>query len=85
MSVRNLPRREPVVTAGLIVSAIGAVINVLNAFGITTIAPAQVEAINACIIAMWPLLLVLRQAVWSPASVEQAKADAYHDAVNDYR
>lgn len=60
-------KREPVVTAGLIVSAIGTAINVLNAFGVTTITSEQTEALNACILAMWPLLLIIRSQV-SPAA-----------------
>lgn len=75
MSARTFAKREPVVSAGLIVSAVGAVVNVLNAFAITTIAPAQVEAINAAIIAMWPLLLVIRQVVYSPATVDDLLGD----------
>lgn len=73
MNIKKVARAEPVISAGLIVSALGAVINALNAFGVTAIAPAQVEAINAAIIAMWPLLLVIRQVVWSPASVERLR------------
>lgn len=69
----NVLRREPVISAGLIVSAVGAVVNVLNAFAITTIDPQQVEAINAAILAMWPLLLVIRQVVYSPASVDDIR------------
>jgi hypothetical protein len=69
----NVLRREPVISAGLIVSAVGAVVNVLNAFAITTIAPDQVQSINAAILAMWPLLLVIRQVVYSPASVDDIR------------
>lgn len=76
-------KREPVVSAGLIVSAVGALINVLNAFGVTTIAPEQTEALNAAILAMWPLLLVIRQVVWSPASVEREVGAAYSDGLDD--
>ena len=73
MNIKKVARAEPVISAGLIVSAVGALINLTNGFAITTIAPAQVEAINAAIIAMWPLLLVIRQVVWSPASVERLR------------
>lgn len=76
MTIKSVVRSEPVVTAGVIVSALGAVINVLNAFGVTTIADAQVEAINAAIVAMWPMLLIIRQVVWSPASVDELRDDA---------
>ena len=75
MNVKKVARAEPVVSAGLIVTALGAVINVLNAFGITTIDAKQVEAINGAIISMWPLLLIIRQVVWSPASVDALKGD----------
>lgn len=73
MKIKKVARAEPVVSAGLIVTTLGAVINVLNAFGITTIDAKQVEAINAAIVAMWPLLLVIRQVVWSPASVDELR------------
>ena len=73
MNIKKVARAEPVISAGLIVSAVGALINLTNGFAITTIAPAQVESMNAAIIAMWPLLLVIRQVVWSPASVERLR------------
>ena len=73
MNIKKVARAEPVISAGLIVSAVGALINLTNGFAITTIAPEQVEAINAAIIAMWPLLLVIRQVVWSPASVDELR------------
>lgn len=73
MNVKKVARREPVISAASIVTAIGAVINVLNAFAITNIAPDEIKAINAAIIAMWPLLLVIRQVVWSPASVDELR------------
>lgn len=66
MDKPSFVKREPVVTAGLIVSALGAAINVLNAFGGPHITPEQTEALNACILAMWPLLLIIRSQV-SPA------------------
>lgn len=73
MNIKKVARAEPVISAASIVTAVGALINLTNAFGLTTIAPAQVESMNAAIIAMWPLLLVIRQVVWSPASVERLR------------
>lgn len=73
MNIKKVARAEPVISAGAVVTAIVAVITVLNTFSITHISGAQVEAINAAIIAMWPLLLVIRQVVWSPASVERLR------------
>jgi hypothetical protein len=75
VNVKNVARSEPVISAGVIVSAVGALINVLNAFGVTTIAPEQVESLNAAILAMWPLLLVIRQLVYSPATVDDLRGD----------
>lgn len=73
MNIKKVARAEPVISAASIVTAVGALINLTNAFGLTSIAPAQVESMNAAIIAMWPLLLVIRQVVWSPASVERLR------------
>ena len=73
MNIKKVARAEPVISAATIVTAVGALINLTNAFGLTAIAPAQVESMNAAIIAMWPLLLVIRQVVWSPASVDAVR------------
>lgn len=73
MNIKKVARAEPVISAASIVTAVGALINLTNAFGLTAIAPAQVESMNAAIIAMWPLLVVIRQVVWSPASVERLR------------
>lgn len=81
--IRAIAKREPIVSAGAIVTAVGAAINATNAFGITAIAPDQVEAINGAILAMWPLLLVLRQIVWSPASVERLSVERYREGQED--
>lgn len=83
MNVKAIARREPIVSAGAIVTAVGAVINATNAFGLTAIAPEQVDALNGAIVAMWPLLLVLRQLVWSPASVDRLSAERYQEGQED--
>lgn len=83
MNVKKVARSEPVVTAGLIVSAVGALINLSNGFGLTTIEPQQVEAINAAIVAMWPLLIIIRHVVWSPASVQALEDEAYQNGLDD--
>lgn len=75
MNIKGIARREPIISAGAVISAIGAAINATNSFGITTIAPEQVEALNGLILAMWPLLLILRQLVYSPASVDDIRGD----------
>lgn len=77
--IKALARREPVISAGAIVTAVGGVINATNAFGLTSIAPEQVESINGAIVAMWPLLLVIRQLVFSPATHAREVAEAYRD------
>ena len=81
----NILKREPVVSAGAIVTAVGAAINLLNAIGLTTIADEQIQAITAAIIAMWPLLLVIRQIVWSPASAQALEDEAYQNGLDDAR
>lgn len=81
----NILKREPVVSAGAIVTAVGAAINLLNAFGVTNIDPKQTEALNAAIVAMWPLLLVIRQIVWSPASAQALEDEAYQNGLDDAR
>lgn len=73
MNVKKVARREPVVSAGLIVSAVGALVVALNAFGVTHITDEQMQSVTAAIVAMWPLLLVIRQVVWSPASVDELR------------
>lgn len=83
MNIKALARREPIISAGAVISAIGAAINATNAFGLTAIAPEQVEALNGAILAMWPLLLVLRQLVWSPTSVERVAAERYREGQDD--
>lgn len=69
-------KREPVVTAGAIVTLVVALIKVTNGFGLTTITQEQQDALTAAIVALWPLLLVIRQIVWSPASVDALRDDA---------
>lgn len=75
----SIVRREPIVTAGAIVTLVLALIKVTNGFGLTTITQDQQDALSAAIVALWPLLLVLRQMVWSPASVQALVAGLGED------
>lgn len=59
----NLATREPVIAVGAITTAIVAVLAMTNAFGITTITEAQRDALVAAVVALWPILLVIRQLV----------------------
>ncbi len=64
----DLVARRPVLTVGVIVTAIAAVIGATNAFGLTTITPEQGDALTKAVVAMWPLLLVIQQLVTPVAS-----------------
>jgi hypothetical protein len=55
----DIIKRQPVITVGVIVSAIVALIKVTNAFGLTAITQEQQDALTAAVIAMWPVLLVI--------------------------
>lgn len=55
----DLIKRQPVITVGLITTALVALINATNSFGITAITQAQIDALNNAVIAMWPLLLII--------------------------
>lgn len=57
--MKDLVKRQPVVTVGLITTAIVALANATNAFGLTTISQEQVDALNNAVIAMWPLLAII--------------------------
>lgn len=57
----DLIKRQPVITVGVIVSAIVALIKVTNGFGLTTITQEQQDALTGAVIAMWPVLLI----IWS--------------------
>lgn len=64
----NLATREPVITAGVIVTALGALVVALNAFGVTHVSPEQLDSLGKAIVAMWPVLLVIRQTVTPTAA-----------------
>ena len=64
----NLAAREPALTAGVIVTALGALVAALNAFGATHITDAQLQSVGAAVIAVWPVLLILRQVVTPSAA-----------------
>lgn len=55
----DLVRRQPVLTVGVVVSAIVAVIAALNSFGVTHLTKEQTDALTGAVIAMWPILLVV--------------------------
>jgi len=55
--------REPAIAVGVVVSAITALITLTNAFGLLVITDAQRDAILACVVALWPVLLIVRQLV----------------------
>ena len=61
-------RRQPVITVGVIVSAIVALIKVTNGFGLTTITQEQQDALTGAVIALWPILLIIWAAVTPVAS-----------------
>jgi len=56
---------EPVITAGVIQTALVAIVNVLVAFNVLSIDDSQMSAINASLAAVLPILfaLVVRQKV----------------------
>ena len=64
----NIATREPIVTAAVIVTAIGALVAALNAFGVTHITDEQLRSMGSAIVALWPLLLVIRQIVTPTAA-----------------
>ena len=59
----NAITREPVISVGLITTAIVAVLTLTDVFGLTSTTPEQRAAITACVVALWPILLVCRQLV----------------------
>ena len=59
----DIVKRQPVLTVGVVVSAIVALIKVTNGFGLTTITPEQRDALTGAVIAMWPILLIIWAAV----------------------
>lgn len=63
MDIKGTIARQPVITVGVIVSAVVAVIKVTNGFGLTTITQEQQDALTGAVLAMWPLLLVIWAAV----------------------
>jgi hypothetical protein len=63
----DIVKREPVLSVGLITTAIVAVLTLTDVFGLTSTTPEQRAAITACVVALWPILLVCRQLV-TPAA-----------------
>ena len=61
-------RRQPVLTVGVVVTALVAVINALNSFGVTHLTKEQTDALTGAVIAMWPILLV----IWSQVTPARA-------------
>lgn len=55
----DLIKRQPVITVGVVTSALVALIAATNAFGLTTITQEQRDALTGAIVAMWPVLLVI--------------------------
>ena len=66
----DLVKRQPVLTVGVVVSAIVAVIAALNSFGVTHLTQAQTDALTGAVIAMWPILLV----IWTQVTPVKAPA-----------
>lgn len=64
----DLIKRQPVITVGVIVSALVALIKATNAFGLTTITQEQQDALTGAVLAMWPVLLVIWALVTPAAS-----------------
>lgn len=60
--------REPVLTVGLITTAVVAILTLTDVFGLTDTTEEQRAAIVACIAALWPILIVIRQLVTPVAS-----------------
>ena len=48
----DIVKRQPVLTVGVVVSAIVALIKVTNGFGLTTITPEQQDALTGAVIAI---------------------------------
>ena len=63
----NVSTRQPVITAGVIVTAIAAAVLATNAFGLTHVTDEQLDALKGAVVAMWPLLLIIRTQV-TPAA-----------------
>ena len=66
--LKDLIAREPALTAGAVVTALGAIIALLDAFGITHTTPEQRQAIAGAVVSVWPVVLVLRQLVTPSAA-----------------
>ena len=64
----DIVKREPVLSVGLITTAIVAVLTLTDVFGLTSTTPEQRAAITACVVALWPVLLVCRQLVTPTAA-----------------
>lgn len=62
----NRVRDEPVITVGVITTLVTALLTLTNVFGLTAVTDAQRDALVAAVLALWPILLVIRQLV-SPA------------------
>jgi len=71
-------KKEPLTIIGSIGAAIGAFIVLMQSFGIPITAE-QLDAIQNFVMVAGPLVLMLigRQFVWSPASAEKIKNEAY--------
>lgn len=70
----DLIKRQPVITVGVIVSALVAIIKVTNGFGLTTITQEQQDALTGALIALWPILLIIWAAV-TPVAAPKLKPD----------
>ena len=73
MSIPDRIRRQPVVTVGIVVSAIVAAIKATNGFGLTTITPEQQDALTGMVVAMWPILAIIWASV-TPAAAPRLPA-----------
>ena len=66
-------KRQPVITVGIITTALVALINATNSFGLTAITQAQIDALNGAVVAMWPVLLIV-WALVTPAAAPKLAA-----------
>lgn len=78
----NVVKDEPVLTT--ITTFVAAAIGLLVAFGVA-LTGAQIAAIGAFVVALYGVGVLVRKYVWTPKSVETAKAEAFEDGMQAQR
>ena len=80
----NFAKREPVVLANLVLTALVAVLGVLVAFEVWDPTPAQVGALTGLYTAAAAVVIyVVRGQVYSPSTVEKLTADAERETLGE--